>query len=233
MIRKRFFFLSLITILILCSTWMLKPFSSYWQKLDESAFFFLNNWIATNPFWQKFWAIINHKQTDWVFDIVMLSFFIPYIFMGDKKLRITRAKNVLIVIACIGFTIIFFNRYLAVKWLHLHRLSPSLVFEDAPRLSDLVPWIKNKVTSRNCFPADHGTTACLFAISVFLLMGRKIGILATIVATFFILPRLIVGAHWLSDVLVGALSIALFSMGVVSLILTPKERHAPKLQKNP
>ena len=223
--RKYFILVSILGILFLTSSWIMEPFKSFWVQLDTASFFFLNSWIKTSSFWQNFWALINHKYTDWVFDIVMLSFYIPYIFIGEKKTRLERAKNVLICIIAMALTILLINRYVARKWIHFHRMSPSLVFTHAPRLSEIVTWIKIKVTSRDSFPGDHGTTACIFAISTYLLMGRKIGLIGALVSTFFILPRLIVGAHWLSDVLVGSLSIALFSMGLVSIFIKPKIRH--------
>ena len=46
----------------------------------------------------------------------------------------------------------------------------------------------------------------------FRLMGTRIGALATLISLPFTLPRMIVGAHWASDVLLGSLPLALFNV---------------------
>jgi membrane-associated phospholipid phosphatase len=83
-------------------------------------------------------------------------------------------------------------------------LSPTMVIDDSIRLSKEIPWMKIKDGSSKSFPGDHGTTALLFAASFSYLAGWRLGILASFYAAFLCMPRLITGAHWLSDVLVGS-----------------------------
>jgi len=196
--------------LLLLLSWFLAP--NFWYSVDVSTFHFLNSWIASNTISQNFWAIMNHGYMDWIFDVVILGFMIAYVLRGpieDRKDRIIRCLVVTIIGAC---TIIFMNRYLFKKIYKMKRICPSLTFEGAHRLSRLVPWIKIKDTSKDCFPADHGTTTALFAISMSLLHDRKFGSFAILVAMLFSLPRLIVGAHWLTDILFGGIPIALIAM---------------------
>jgi membrane-associated phospholipid phosphatase len=43
-------------------------------------------------------------------------------------------------------------------------------------------------------------------------MGVRKWIAATLFGLYFLLPRLFIGAHWLSDIVLGSLPIALFSI---------------------
>jgi Kdo2-lipid A phosphotransferase len=64
--------------------------------------------------------------------------------------------------------------------------------------------MSTKDDSSKSFPGDHGTTALLFAASFSYLAGWRLGLLASLYAAFLCMPRLITGAHWLSDVIVGS-----------------------------
>ncbi len=89
------------------------------------------------------------------------------------------------------------------------RDSPSLVLKSTCLLSESVPWLKVKESSHWSFPSDHAFIILQWASFMFVFAGYRIGILALLTSTFFILPRLFSGAHWLSDVVVGSLPLAL------------------------
>ena len=91
-----------------------------------------------------------------------------------------------------------------------------MIDREAFRLSSVIEWTKVKDHSRKSFPGDHATTAVLFTCFVYYLMGWRLGLLATLYAIFFCLPRLIVGAHWLTDILLGS---SLIAISVSSLIM--------------
>ncbi|MCI5052445.1 MAG: hypothetical protein MRY21_04845, partial [Simkaniaceae bacterium] len=76
-----------LAICLLYASWLLPGVRLMWQWLDRNTFFLLNSWIGHSPYWQHFWALINHSLTDWVFDVVMLGFFLFYIFRDPKELR--------------------------------------------------------------------------------------------------------------------------------------------------
>jgi membrane-associated phospholipid phosphatase len=59
-------------------------------------------------------------------------------------------------------------------------------------------------------PGDHATTLLLFTVMYTFFAGRKLGTYAALYAIFRILPRLIVGAHWFSDIVVGSGCLVLF-----------------------
>lgn len=204
---------------IIILSWIIPSTRYIWDCIDQKCFTFLHHWIQTSIFWQNFWAIANHKRIDWLHDIFMGSFFLYYIKKGGIELRARRFAELLVSILCFFSIICLINKTFIPAYFSISRYSPSLVYENAIRLSTKINWLYVKDHSRTCFPADHGTTAVLFIRTVFFLMGRRTGIVAFIYGIIFCLPRLIVGAHYVSDILVGSASIAL--LGLAWLYSTP------------
>jgi membrane-associated phospholipid phosphatase len=176
----------------------------YWEVIDIAFFKMVNSTLRDRPLWQLFWAFANHKLADWVEDLCVLCFFITYVRQAHRSLRKRRISELLFCIIYIAAIIYFVNRMLFRENLSIPRLSPTLVVDDSVRLSEEIPWMSIKDDSSKSFPGDHGTTALLFAASFSYLAGWRLGILASLYAAFLCMPRLITGAHWLSDVLVGS-----------------------------
>lgn len=181
----------------------------YWQTLDVAFFKAINSTLKDRPAWQLFWACANHKLADWIEDIFILAFFIAYIRKAQAGMR---SRRVIEFIFCILYTaaiIYFVNKTLFREHLHIPNLSPTLVVDDSVRLSQEIPWMAIKDDSSYSFPGDHGTTAILFASAFTYLAGWRVGLLAGLYAAFLCIPRLITGAHWLTDVLIGSGTIAM------------------------
>lgn len=176
----------------------------YWDVIDVAFFKWINSSLRDRPSWQLFWALANHKLADWIEDLCVLCFFIVYVKRAHKTLRAYRISQLLFCVFYIGAIIYFINRMLFRETLNIPRLSPTLVVDESVHLSDEITWMSIKDDSSKSFPGDHGTTALLFAASFSYLAGWRLGILAALYAAFLCMPRLITGAHWLSDVLVGS-----------------------------
>jgi membrane-associated phospholipid phosphatase len=181
------------------------PFTqAYWESIDIAFFKLVNSTLKDRPCWQLFWAFANHKLADWIEDLCVLCFFIAYVRQAHRNLRTRKVAELLFCVLYIGAIIYFINRMLFRENLHIPRLSPTLVLEDSVRLSEEIPWMSIKDDSSKSFPGDHGTTALLFAASFSYLAGWRLGLFASLYAAFLCMPRLITGAHWLSDVIVGS-----------------------------
>lgn len=200
-------------VIFLLSTWYLPLTRTAWNLIDQQVFFLLNASLK-HSFWQNFWALANHKKTDWLHDVFMLLFFFFYIKKAlGKKEKVQRASELIASILFFALTIFTINKTLVPNFFHLSRSSPSITYEGAIRLSQILDWLAIKDYSRCCFPADHGTTASLFVGTIYLLMGRKAGFIALLYGIFFCLPRLVVGAHFTTDILIGSVPIALIALG--------------------
>lgn len=185
---------------------------AYWEAIDIAFFKMINSTLKGRPLWQLFWATANHKLADWVEDLCILCFFIAYVRKAHKSLRLQKVSELIFCALYIGAIIYFVNRLLFRENLSIPRLSPTLVVDDSVRLSEEIPWMKIKDDSSKSFPGDHGTTALLFAASFSYLAGWRLGVLASLYAAFLCLPRLITGAHWLSDVIVGSGTITIICL---------------------
>ena len=182
---------------------------TYWAAIDTAFFQFINSSLKERPLWQIFWACANHKLADWVEDIAILAFFIAYVRRAHKRFRKRKISELIFCALYIAAIIYFVNRLFFRENFSIPRLSPTLTIDDSVRLSDEITWMSIKDGSSKSFPGDHGTTALLFASTYTVLAGWRLGILACLYAAFLCMPRLITGAHWLSDVLVGSGTIAL------------------------
>ncbi len=179
--------------------------------LDKECFRLLNGWVQDSYLWQTFWAIANHRAADILEDVCFVLFFYLIIKATPKAERTRKmAECAFFLLFCICIILIA-NELLFRVLLHIERKSPTLMLDSFTNLSEKVTWLKVKFKSPKSFPADHATTALSFIIS-FLYLARnnmKITVAAILYGIFLCLPRLVAGAHWLTDVLVGSGSISL------------------------
>jgi membrane-associated phospholipid phosphatase len=192
---------------VLLLSWFFSPSAAVWNSIDIFLFKKLNSLISSSPFWQGFWAISNHNISDWLHDVVMLTFFGLYLFKKTEKTLGHKISELVFFCLLMGFTIILINRYLCLDVLHIQRHSPSLICDFTIRLAEKVQWIKTKGQSYTSYPGDHGTTAIMFALCIWHMMGKKAGRIASCYSIYWILPRLVTGCHWFTDVIMGSLVI--------------------------
>lgn len=199
-----------LAILFLLGTFLWPATFSLWQSLDTYIFKALNHTLEGHPWVQVFWAFVNHKKADLVEDLVFLIFFIIGIRAAPKEKRLRRTAEFIFCILLAGALIYFVNRTFLKNHILIPRESPSLVVTPCVRLSEEIPWMVVKDETVDSFPGDHATTLLLFSITYTFFAGRRLGIYAILYVIFRMLPRLIVGAHWFSDIAVGSGCLALF-----------------------
>src|SRR5579872_6856608 len=76
-IKRLLFWHTLVALLIGSFLWPLT--AVFWEKIDVLFFQVLNNSLKGNPYWQIFWACLNHPMMDWIADGIMLLFFTAYV----------------------------------------------------------------------------------------------------------------------------------------------------------
>ncbi|MBM3198626.1 MAG: phosphatase PAP2 family protein [Chlamydiae bacterium] len=197
---------------LLVTSLFLHPFRTWWEPLDQGFFRIVNGWISTTPFWQHFWAMANHRLTDFIIeDVGFLLLFTWILIKTPRALRIRKAAECIFVLLFGIFIILFANELFFRQIVHIQRKSPTLVMDSFTKLSDSITWLKIKTESLKSFPGDHATTTLLSMVGFFYLTKgqRKIFFVAFLFGVFLSLPRLVVGAHWLTDVLIGSGSIVI------------------------
>jgi membrane-associated phospholipid phosphatase len=190
-----------------------------WETLDVAVFKFLNGMMEGNRPLQMFWAFLNHKKADLVEDAVFLTFFIIAITSAPRDERLRRSAQFIFCILVAGSIIYFVNRIFLREHILIPRMSPSLVVTPCVRVSQELPWLLVKDETLASFPGDHATTLILFATFYTFFAGWRLGKYACLYATFRMLPRLVLGAHWLSDIIVGSGSLVLFFVAL--MLCTP------------
>jgi Kdo2-lipid A phosphotransferase len=200
-------------ILVCCilASYFFIPYELFWDKIDRFSFLKLNSSLALGQGVQVFWAFLNHKYHDWVVDLVFMSFFVYYIYKPNHKTKKEKTFECILVALTIFFVIFGINKIIFRDFFNIDSLSPSLKCNDYLRLNRLVPFLRTKSHSLSSYPGDHATTALLFYFlcSYLFSKGMKKVLLAYVI--LISTPRLIIGAHNLSDILAGSMPIAFFS----------------------
>lgn len=91
------------------------------------------------------------------------------------------------------------------------RPSPTNYFPQSYRVSQLIG-IDTKDDSSSSFPGDHGMMLLIFAGYMWRFFTLRSFLLAMLIVVVFSLPRIMIGAHWFSDIAVGSLSVVLVGL---------------------
>ncbi len=189
--------------------------------IDYNAFYILNSHFVNKPLEQIFWALANVRAMDLYGVIFLTLFLVVYCTDGEKEERRKRWMQCLYV--CIwGELGILFTKECVERLLqayHYMRASPTLVIEPAVLLSEAIPWLKVKDVAESTFPANHAAIVLQWFAFVCVFCPWKYRVMAVPLVVFFIIPRLIGGAHWLSDALVGS--------GAIVLCIIAWARYSP------
>lgn len=207
--------------LLLLASWVWAPSRALWDQFDLQLFALLNQPVHAAGLWAKTWAIGSMRPVDMGVGVLMLAVMLKadLVFSGAqvrKALYAFLATLTLMLLFRVGFAEV-------VKLMGWQRPSASLVVEGAARLTELFPgWEERwdlKDSATRSFPGDHASVLLIWAmfLSFFARNGRLL--LIWTMAVIFMLPRLVAGAHWGSDALVGGVFLAL--LGLAWACFTP------------
>lgn len=215
---NRFLLLIGIAFFLLLSLWF-PPTAQAWHWIDVKVFRWLNFYLAEHPVQQIFWAFVsitNIKIADILGALFLLGFFLIYVFEAKGEER--KARTAQLIYALIWFEIaMLLCKQVMTPLMIAHgfnRHSPTESLSDTFRLSTVLPTLKVKDSSLFSFPADHGSIVILWCVFLWYFGSWKRGLVAFLSSIVFLLPRLLSGAHWLSDLLVGSLSWVFLLMSV-------------------
>jgi membrane-associated phospholipid phosphatase len=194
-------------------SWLLEPTRSLWLDLDNWAFWSMNNSLAEGDLWRQFWAVTNNRAFDLVAAFAMLLLFAHQALLKEREhlyryiaVGLLMTVSVLVIVK-------------SGKWLPIERPSGTFIYPDALQLSDLVPHIDTKDISEDSFPGDHGLVLLICTGFFLYNLPRIHGLLALLFMVVFTVPRLVSGAHWLTDELVGAVGWG--CLGLSWILATP------------
>lgn len=193
-------------------SWYLPPGHGFWAPLDSGVFHFFNHRLATSTPFLWFVAITNNRVFDLCSLLCMGLLMLWYWWHATPqgKRRIVIMGIVMLLAAVI------LNQ--AGHCLPVVRPSPTLVFSDINRVSELLN-ITTKDASRDSYPGDHGLMLLIFAGFMLRYFGKTAFVIALAIVIIFSLPRMMIGAHWFTDIFNGSLSIVL--VGLPWVLMTP------------
>lgn len=214
---------------IVLGSW-LWPTINLWTTLDDRIFRFFNQFVRPdNPLYDDLLALLNTRFFDAVAFGIMALLFVLAWHQEQRPHALRRWLS-------IGITMVVTAAMLAVfthDGIRYGHPSPTRFYDWAWHLTNIVS-IPTKDSAGNSFPGDHGLMLMIFAAFMWRFAARHIAIWATIFVVILSLPRIMVGAHWFSDIYMGSLSIALIILPwLLCTPLIPKSvdwlsRHLPR-----
>jgi membrane-associated phospholipid phosphatase len=203
-----------IVALLLLVSWLWQPTRELWDQFDLLLFRLLNQPIHDGGWWATVWAVGSMRPVDIGVGLVMLAVMLKaeLVFSGAQ------VRRALLAFLCILILMLLLRVGFAhlVERLDWQRPSPSLVVDGAARLTELFPhweerWDMKDSASRS-FPGDHASVLLLWALFMGIAARGWRMFMVWVMATLFTLPRLVAGAHWGSDALVGGLLLSLLAI---------------------
>jgi membrane-associated phospholipid phosphatase len=219
--RIRPLFACHIVALLLLASWLWAPSRMLWDHFDLQLFALLNEPVHSAGLWAQVWAIGSMRPVDLSVGVLMLVVMLKadLVFSGAqvrKALYAFLAALVVMLLFRVGFAEL-------VKLMGWQRPSASLVVEGAARLTELFPaWEERwdmKDSATRSFPGDHASVLLIWAMFMSFFARNWRLLLVWVMAVIFMLPRLVAGAHWGSDALVGGVFLSL--LGLAWACFTP------------
>jgi membrane-associated phospholipid phosphatase len=190
----------------LLTSWLLPATRSVWDSVDHAVFFALNGTLATPSAWGAFWALLSFRLMDLMPLVVLLPFLLMPDLIFPRTERATACAHLFFILLAMLVVRTVVDGI--TEALHWRGDSPSRVLQPAYLLSQLYPALHPKDGSNQSFPGDHAAVL-MIVVSFLLLRGiNRWSFFILPVALLFLMPRLMAGAHWLTDVVVGGTLVA-------------------------
>lgn len=199
--------------LALFLSWYLPVNHGFWFPIDSGIFHFFNEHLVKSQAILWLVAITNNRAFDGCSLLAMGCLMLSFWLKEDAAGR----RQIIIIGLVMLLTAVVINQ-LAQGLMPVKRSSPSLFFPDIHRVSELLN-ISTKDASKDSFPGDHGMMLLIFASFMLRYFGKKAFAIALIIVVVFAFPRVMIGAHWLTDIVIGSLSAVL--IGVPWCLMTP------------
>lgn len=193
--------------LLLILSWNFSPTKELWRIADHTSFAFLNNSLENKPSLQILFAMLNHRSLDLITALCMA---LPILHFLSRMTPLQSTKELSFFLAFCLFTLtcILCTKQIGKFFGDFHRLSPSLTMPSVVFLAEVIPSLSIKASSHNSFPGDHTFVLLMWACYLSRLKSRSYLLYGISLSVLASLPRLISGAHWLTDDLVGAGTLA-------------------------
>lgn len=202
-----------LTAFILFASWLVEPTRSFWLYLDTQLFqFFNNSLVEGSDSYRYFWAALNMRIFDRVMALLLLGIFIVHALTHARHLQGRHIGIVVAMFIVLGVWTGYGTLDAVGQLIPIERPSATLEFSDSFRITQWATDMDTKDSSSDSFPGDHGMILMIVAgFAIYYFSGPYTWI-AIVLAFFGTLPRVVVGAHWLTDEIVGAAFITILAL---------------------
>ncbi len=203
------YFFSFFIGLFLILSALLPGSKELWAEIDMKFFYLTNSWLAYDSI-GAFVSLLNSRLGDWISHLAFSAILVS---------SIPRRKEAFYsLIGMVVFAILtqFLVNYCLFKAaLNFLKDSPSLHADFFINIEKLFPFPNNHSTTVRSFPGDHSTTVFICSAWTLMAAGKRVLSPILTLAIFFSLPRIMAGAHGLSDVIGGAFGITLILLPLI------------------
>ncbi|MFU9136482.1 phosphatase PAP2 family protein [Erwinia tasmaniensis] len=198
--------------LALFFSWYLPAHHGFWFDIDKSIFYWFNERLVTSKPLLWFVAVTNYRAFDGVSLLAMGALYLSFWLQETPQGR----RRMLAIGITMLLTAVVLNQL--GHLIPVSHPSPTKFFPDVNHVTRLTG-IPTKDASSDSFPGDHGMMLMIFACFMLRYFTRRAFLIAVAIVLIFASPRIMIGAHWFTDVAVGSLSIVL--VGMSWLLITP------------
>lgn len=184
----------------------------FWLLIDADIFYFFNQKLVESKAFLWLVALTNNCAFDGCFllamGMLMLGFWLKENAFGRRRIVIMGLVMLLtaVVLNQLGQALIF-----------VKRASLTLTFTDINCVSELL-FVFTKDALRDSFFGDYGMMLLIFLAFMWRYFGKVAGFIAFIIFVVFAFFRVMIGAHWFTDIIVGLMTVIL--IGLLWVLLT-------------
>lgn len=189
-------------------SWYLPEQHGWWSQLDAAIFLYFNQMVAKSHAYAVFLAVTNYRAFD-VTSLLAMGLLYIYYFLHTPPERRHQLISIGIVMLLSAVVLNQLGHLLPGS-----RPSPTVIFQNddsVARVSQFTA-IPTKDMSKDSFPGDHGMMLLIFAAYMLRYFGGRAFAWGLAIVVAFSLPRVMIGAHWFSDIAVGSLSVVLVGL---------------------
>ena len=186
---------------------------------DKETVYSLNGTLNWNKYWVFFWGYLNHFYETYLNIIPITAIIILALKLSKVGLKDGMLKFFYYIITL--ELVLYFSKEI----FDYIRLSPSYYFNDFVSIIKLLGNENLKCTSHHSFPSGHSLAYFYFFFYIKTFKIDRLTLISLALAIFFSIPRVISGAHWVSDILYAVLLAYFFNLLFYQLIPTPILKH--------
>ncbi|WP_406704244.1 phosphatase PAP2 family protein [Sodalis sp.] len=214
-------------------SWFLPAHHGFWFALDSGIYHAVNHQAVRHPLFADLLAITNNRVFDLCSLLAMGIVYLRYYLRVDAAGR----RRMLAIGPAMIITALVLNQL--DHLVPVTHVSPSRYFKDTPCVVSIaeLTQIPTQEYSSDSFPGDHGMLLMIFAAFMLHFFDRKGFLQGVLIVLLFSTPRILIGAHWFTDVAVGSLSIVLVGLGLwlpgggCDALVKWLERYLPRAAK--